>query len=293
MRIVFIGAVEFSAHALRELIAMKCEIVGVCTLKESTFNTDHVDLTPIANDAGIPLLHVQNLDNPETLGWIRERKPDVIFCFGWSQLIKAPLLDLPPMGVVGFHPSELPANRGRHPLIWALVLGLRETASTFFLMDEGADSGELLSQEKVPIHASDDATKLYERVTEVALAQLRQFVPRLATGETQTILQDHRLANVWRKRGFVDGLIDWRMAAESIHNLVRGLTRPYAGAHFYHENQCIKVWKTMIEADAPANLEPGKVLSVDCNGVVVKAGIGAIRLLDCEPILCIKTGEYL
>jgi len=293
MRILFIGAVTFSAHALRELIAMQVEIVGVCTLKESVFNADHVDLSSIANEAGIPTLYAQDLDNPESLEWIRERKPDVIFCFGWSRLIKAPLLGLSPMGVVGFHPAALPANRGRHPLIWALVLGLRETASTFFWMDEGADSGDLLSQAKVPIYESDDAANLYERVTEVALAQLRDFVPRLAAGEIPRTPQDHQLANVWRKRGAVDGRIDWRMAAYSIHNLVRGLTRPYVGAHFDYENQPIKVWKTVILDDAPANLEPGKILSVDDDGIVVTAGIGAIRLLDFEPRLNLKIGEYL
>ena len=293
MRILFIGSVAFSAYALRELIAMRAEIVGVCTLKESAFNADHVDLTSIANDAGIPALYAPNLDNPESLEWIRERKPDVIFCFGWSRLIKAPLLRLPPMGVVGFHPAALPANRGRHPLIWTLVLGLRETASTFFLMDKGADSGDLLSQIKVPIYESDDAANLYERVTGIAMGQLREFVPRLAAGEIQRIPQDHKLANVWRKRDAVDGRIDWRMAAESIHNLVRGLARPYVGAHFYYKKQPIKIWKTVIEADSPANQEPGKILSVDADGIVVKAGIGAIRLLDYEPRLYLKTGDYL
>lgn len=293
MRILFIGSVAFSAHALRELIAMQAEIVGVCTLKESAFNADHVDLTSIANDAGIPALYAQNLDNPESLEWVHERKPDVIFCFGWSRLINTPLLSLPPMGVVGFHPAALPANRGRHPLIWALVLGLRETASTFFWMDEGADSGDLLSQTKVPVYESDDAADLYQRVTEIALSQLREFVPLMASGKIQRIPQDHQLANVWRKRSSVDGRIDWRMAAENIHNLVRGLTRPYVGAHFEYEKQPIKVWKTLIVADAPVNLEPGKIISVDADGIVVKAGIGAIRLLDHDPRLQLKIGEYL
>ena len=67
MRILLIGSVALSAHALRELITMQFEIVGVCTLKESAFNADHVDLTSIANDAGIRALNAQNLDNPEYL----------------------------------------------------------------------------------------------------------------------------------------------------------------------------------------------------------------------------------
>lgn len=293
MRILFIGAVAFSARALRELIAMQLKVVGVCTLKESAFNADHEDLTLIANAAGIPALYAPDLHSPESIGWIRERNPDVIFCFGWSRLIKPSLLTLPPMGVVGFHPAALPENRGRHPLIWALVLGLTETASTFFFMDEGADSGDVLSQVKVTIDELDDAAVLYERITEVAMAQLRDFVPRLARGDIQPQPQDLGLANIWRKRGAADGRIDWRMAAESIHNLVRGLTRPYVGAHFDYEEQPIKVWKTAIEDEAPVNLEPGKILAVDKNGILIKAGIGAIRLLEYDPRPPLTPGDYL
>ena len=29
-------------------------------------------------------------------------------------------LDIPKYGVVGYHPSLLPRNRGRHPIIWLL-----------------------------------------------------------------------------------------------------------------------------------------------------------------------------
>jgi methionyl-tRNA formyltransferase len=293
MRILFIGAVAFSAHALRELLAMQADVVGVCTLKSSKFNSDHEDLTPIAEQANIPVYLDPDLHSSESLDWIRKLNPDVIFCFGWSRLIREPLLTLPPLGVVGFHPAALPANRGRHPLIWSLVLGLAETASTFFLMDKGADSGNIISQEKVCIDSTDNAHTLYTRITRVALAQLRDFVPRLETGSIQLKPQDHDLANVWRKRGPADARIDWRMAASSIHNLVRGLTKPYIGAHFDYDSQVIKVWKTEVEPDAPMNLEPGKVLAVNSNTLLIKAGIGAIRLLDYEPLIPIKPGIYL
>lgn len=47
--------------------------------------------------------------------------------------------------LIGFHPANLPQNRGRHPIIWALFLSLQETASTFFMMDEDTDSGDIIS----------------------------------------------------------------------------------------------------------------------------------------------------
>jgi len=293
MKILFIGAVEFSAHALRELIAMQANVIGVCTLDKSTFNADHVDLTQIADKSRIPVRNTPNINDPEVLDWVYGLSPDVIFCFGWSRLIGLSLLTLPRLGVIGFHPAALPANRGRHPLIWALVLGLTETGSTFFFMDAGADTGDILSQVTLPIEPTDDARSLYTRITKVAMEQIRDFVPRLASGSFQRQPQDHSLANVWRKRSTTDGLIDWRMSAKSIHNLVRGLTHPYIGAHFQYKEREVKVWRTEVEQDLPNNLEPGKILAVDNRGILIKAGTGGIWILDVEPQLILEAGGYL
>lgn len=293
MKILFVGAVEFSAKALQKLIELHANVVGVCTLEASVLNADHLDLTAIAQGAAIPVRYASDINSPETLDWISALKPDVVFCFGWSRLIKRPLLDLAAMGVVGYHPSLLPANRGRHPLIWALALGLRETGSTFFFMDEGADTGDILSQRVLPILAEDDAGSLYSKMTAVALSQIEEFLPLLSTCTFVRRPQERGSGNTWRKRGRQDGQIDWRMSALSIHNLVRGLARPYVGAHFMRDGQDIRVWRTEITETSQPNLEPGKVLASDARGVVVNTGQGAIRLLQIEPSVNMSVGEYL
>lgn len=293
MRIVFIGTVEFSRRALECLLTMNAEIVGVCTLQDSKFNADHVDLSPLSEDHGIPWFYAEDINSVETLSWIQDKSPDVIFCFGWSRLLKQDLLKLAPLGVVGFHPAALPANRGRHPLIWALVLGLEKTASTFFFMDAGADSGDILSQREIIIDDADDACNLYDKVTQTALEQIEEFVPQLTKGTFKRQKQDHSLASTWRKRGAADGKIDWRMSARSIHNLVRGLSKPYVGAHFITNGQEIKLWKTAVVGIAPLNIEPGKVLMQSSAGPVVKCGEDAICLLFTEPKFEPPLGSYL
>ncbi|MBU0587277.1 MAG: formyl transferase [Gammaproteobacteria bacterium] len=293
MRIVFIGAVSFSASMLEVLLRMKAEIVGVCTLSRAPSNSDHADLSEQAHRAGIPVLDAPDINAAQAVEWIRRLAPDVIFCLGWSRLIRPELLGLAPLGVVGYHPAELPANRGRHPLIWALALGLEKTASTFFLMDEGADSGDILSQLSVPIQSTDDAASLYERITDVAAAQLRDMVLALASGRYDQRPQDTSQANLWRKRGRLDGQIDWRMTAVSIHNLVRALTKPYPGAHFVHHDLECKVWKAEIVPEPRRNLEPGKVLAIDASGFTVKAGVDAVRMLMVEPLPALRLGDYL
>ena len=293
MRIVFIGAVRFSERALTELLALRANVVGVCTLSESSINSDHVDLSEIAKKSNIPFQTNPNINDPTSVDWVRALQPDVVFCFGWSYLIKKDLLSIPRIGTIGYHPAHLPSNRGRHPLIWSLVLGLTETASTFFIMDEGADSGDILSQEIVPITTGDDASTLYENITQVALSQMREFLPKLITNNFKTFPQDDLKANYWRKRGVADGLIDWRMSASSIYNLVRALTHPYVGAHFLLHGELIKVWRVEVVSNVLPNIEPGKVLSTDHVGVVVKAGMEAIRLIDVSPDVNLRAGDYL
>ncbi len=293
MRIVFIGAVKFSASVLTRLIKMKADIAGVCTLEKSGFNSDHADLSALCREHNIDCRYTPDINSPESISWIKEKNPDIIFCFGWSKLIGRELLDSAPMGVIGYHPAALPQNRGRHPIIWALVLGLEQTASTFFFMDEGADSGDILSQKPVSITLEDDAASLYEKITQTALEQLEEFFPALLSGKFPRQKQDNQLANSWRKRSKSDGLIDWRMSAASIHNLIRALMRPYVGASFVYKGAEITVWKSKIIYDAPKNIEYGKILEVKSSGAIIKCGENAIELLETSPDFSPKKGEYL
>lgn len=62
---------------------MQANIVGVCTLHKSAFNSDPFNLEPVARQAGIPVLISPKLNDKDTVNWISKRRPDVIFCLGW------------------------------------------------------------------------------------------------------------------------------------------------------------------------------------------------------------------
>ena len=121
MRILCIGCVRFSASVIEKFSQFRAQVVGVISNSASTFLADFVDL------GSLP----------------------------WSW--RAPVLSVAPMFVVAHHPAELPRNRGRHPLIWALALGLARIGSTFFFMDQEAASDDILGQKNFPIALSDDA----------------------------------------------------------------------------------------------------------------------------------------
>jgi len=294
MKILFIGCVESSYRLLSRLIFEKKNVVGVLTKEKSKFNSDFYDLSHICKEHGIPFYYVNNVNDEDSLTFVRKLTPDLCFCFGWSQLLKEELINIFPCGVVGFHPASLPSNRGRHPLIWALALGLEETASSFFMINAGADEGDLISQRKISIAYEDDARTLYDKVINIAVDQEIEIINAFETDNIVRIPQNRNHGNTWRKRCKRDGEIDWRMSSKGIYNLVRSITRPYLGAHFVLNEQEYKVWKVIeLSIEGFANIEPGKVLSVNRDGTVdVKVFDGVIRLVEFDSFV-ISTGDYI
>ncbi len=294
MKILFIGTVKFSYDALECILQEGGNVVAVVTQDKKGINADFKDLEPICKKHNIPYMKTDNINSNKVLNWVKDFTPDIAFCFGWSQLIKKELMSLPSMGIVGFHPAMLPANRGRHPLIWALVLDeMDSTGSTFFFMDEGADTGDILSQEKIPIFYEDKAIDLYKRVTEQALKQIVEFLPKLQNRTFKKIVQNNSNANTWRKRTKKDGLIDFRMPSRAIYNLVRALSHPYVGAHIEFKEQEIKVWDAREIIDENNNFEPGKVIDIKDNGIVIKCYDNAIWIDSSEFTSLPLVGEYL
>jgi methionyl-tRNA formyltransferase len=295
LRLLVIGCVRFSQSMLEELVSMESvEICGIITKRRSDLNSDFVDLATSPGINQVPVYHSTNNDHETLVLWLKERAPDIVFCLGWPSLLKPAVLSIPRLGVVGYHPSLLPRNRGRHPIIWALALGLKETGSSFFLMDEGADSGPILSQLRVDILDEDDAETLYTKLESLARQQIHHVVRLMSAGTLKPAPQNHEQATYWRKRTKVEGCIDWRMTAEGIHNLVRALAAPYPGAHFECHSGEIKVWKTRLGNVGLRDIEPGYVLAVNGTEITVQCGAGTTLVLERHEFKkTLLVGEYL
>lgn len=294
MKVILIGVVYFSQEMFKEILKNKqVEIVGVLTKKKSKFNSDFIDLSIICQKENIDWKYFKNINDKENIDWIKSKNSDFIFCLGVSQIIRKEILDIPKKGVIGYHPALLPKNRGRHPIIWPIVLGLSETGSTFFFMNEGADSGDVLSQEKIKFKPNIYANDLYLKIIEVAKDQINQFLPLLIENTYDRIPQDNLDANYWRKRSKNDGLINYNNQSIVIDRLVRALSTPYPCAYTIFNGEEIKVRKIEILSSELINIEPGKVLEVKGKLITIKTSDGAIQLIEHDFINLPKKGDYL
>lgn len=288
MRSLFLGTVDFSRYCLQTLLRNGAEVTAVLTLagEDASFNSDYADLSDVAEKYGVDLHRIKNVNDPENVRLITSLNPDVIFVFGWSQLISKAILDIPPVGCIGSHPALLPRDRGRHPIIWSLVDGLEESGLTFFFMDEGADSGDILWQKPFPITLEDDAGSLYEKIKDLASQAITEFLPQLENGSAPRLPQDHELATYRRKRGQKDGEIIWSAPTMQIYNLVRALTHPYVGAHTFLDGSRVKVWRSALpESSLPPKHQdaaPGTVIATTNGRLDVRTADGFITLQAYE-----------
>lgn len=287
MRIAFAGSVDFSRHCLERLISGGGNVVAVISphAEHARSNADYADLALTAFQNQIPFRRFVTINDPDLVAYLRRLSPDVIFVFGLSQLLRPSMLSIPHLGVIGAHPTLLPEGRGRHPLIWALVKGMAQTGLSFFYMDEGADSGDILWQKACSIGPDDDAAALYKKIKDLASEAISDFLPKLVAGTAPRRPQDHSRATVWPKRSEKDGEIDWSRPMREIYNLVRALTNPYVGAHTFFGMEKLTVWKCRpgIVSAEPAVAVPGTVLSCRSNSLIVRTGDGTIEVTDWNP----------
>ena len=285
-RVLYIGAVECSRHCLLEVLKCGVKPVAVFCLPpdRAKLHSDYADLSDVAAANGIPHHWVEDVNAPENAELITSYAPDVIFVWGWSRIVREHVLKIPRLGCIGLHPALLPANRGRHPIVWAILLGLKSAGLTFFWMDAGADSGDILAQQRIDLGPDEDARSLYDKVKLAASDLIPQFLPCLADGTAPRLPQDHSRANTWRKRGKGDGAIDFRMSAATIARLVRALTRPYVGAHVVLGEREAKVWraKALPLPEEYRVCEFGRVVALRGREIAIRTGDDMVVLLDHE-----------
>ncbi|MBQ4862000.1 hypothetical protein J8L98_09890 [Pseudoalteromonas sp. MMG013] len=296
MKVAFIGCVETSHAAFTQLLSHhvegEIELVALITKSQSVFNSDYASLVELAQEFGIETtFFVNDIDYDKALS---NKHIDMLFCIGWSHIIPNRILHQVKKAAIGFHPAKLPSNRGRHPLIWALALGLSETASSFFLMEEKVDSGALVDQEIINISDTDYARDLYNKVLLTIPRQISKIVTGYCDNSIESQPQIAASSSYWRKRSAIDGAIDWRMQAKDIYNLIRALSSPYPGATFLKSGEIYTVTRATHHTEMVAlNLEPGKILNTTRTQVHVKcSGTSSLWLENIDGSQ-FTVGEYL
>jgi len=278
-RIVFAGAVHEARPVLDALLhAADADVVGVVTTTEpgSASLSGAVDIAAQAEQAGVPVVRADDINDPQSVARISAFEPDLLVVAGWTRLLRAPVLAVPRWGCVGFHASLLPLHRGRAPVNWSILLGEKATGNTMMLLDRGTDTGHIVDQEQVEIGPNDTCSTVYDKVALVGAKMLIRHLPGLLSGTAPKTPQDPTAGDVMPKRTPAMGVLDWDRSAQEVHDWVRALTAPYPGAFTSAAGQRMWVWATDDPRDESVTEAPGTILSISEEGVHVSTRGGTV-----------------
>lgn len=103
----------------------------------------------------------------EIVEMLHEREIEWIFLAGYMRLIGETLLRAFEGRILNIHPSLLPAFPGKDAIGQAFAAGVKETGVTVHVVDEGMDTGPIISQQSVPVLEHDTKESLQQRIQEV------------------------------------------------------------------------------------------------------------------------------
>src|SRR3989442_661705 len=192
------------------------------------------------------------------------------------QIVPEPLLHIPRLTSIWFHPSLLARYRGGSPIAWQLIRGETESGVTVFWPDAGTDTGPILLQRSAPVGPDDTAGSLYYKTLyPLGVRAVLDAVALVREGRAPRVPQDESRASYDPLCRDEHARIDWSRPAAEVHNLIRGCD-PQPGAHTVWRGAPLRLYEPR-RVEAPPPAPPGPVLAIDPDGLTVAARDGALR----------------
>ncbi|MBQ8044428.1 MAG: methionyl-tRNA formyltransferase [Clostridia bacterium] len=282
LRIVFMGTPDFAKVHLEVLVENKYNVVGVFCREDKPKGRGMKMAPPpvkeYADMKNIPVYQPNKVkNNPEVMEKLKQWNPNLIIVVAYGRILPKEILDFPEYGAINVHGSILPKYRGAAPIQWSVINGDRETGVTTMYMDEGMDTGDMITISKVPIESNDTYESVHDKLAIVGAKTLLLDLERLVenNGKLDRTKQpeDFTIAPMLSKD---NSRIDFNDTADSICNLIRG-TNPFPGAWCkLDEDRTYKVYQAeRIDYEVEYEAELGEIVELND-----KKGLFVVRCKD-------------
>lgn len=269
IKVIFMGTPDFSVPVLQGLIdSEEYEIIGVVSQPDKKVGR-HQILTPspiskVAMDNNIKLLRIEKIRNDYEE--VLSLNPDIIITCAYGQIIPKEILDYPKYGCINVHASLLPKYRGGAPIHKAIIDGEEKTGITIMYMDEGMDTGDIISQQEIEILDSDNVETIHDKLSIIGRDLLLKTLPDIIKGNVNPIKQDPNKVTFAYNIKREDEHIDFNSTSRNVFNLIRGLN-PFPGAFAILNGKIVKIYSGRIGSKSTD--VPGRIKDVCEDGIIV------------------------
>ncbi|NLL91579.1 MAG: methionyl-tRNA formyltransferase [Ruminococcaceae bacterium] len=279
MRVVYFGTPDIATLPLIE-IAKHHDVAGVYCQPDRKTGRKGIITPPevkvAAESLGLPVFQPEKIRNEDFLSELKALSADVAVVMAYGKIIPKEALAVPRYGFINIHASLLPRWRGAAPVQYALMHGDKKTGVTIMQMDEGIDTGDIISSEEIEIAAEDDAKSLFSAVSSLGAKLVIETLRDIEEKGVSATLQNEESASYAGLIKREMGLFSFFDSTGEILGKVKGLCI-WPVAYFKREGSDIKVHKA-----AASNLsgKPGEVLSV--NPLIIGTKDGSLEIVKIQ-----------
>lgn len=297
LKMIFMGTPDLAATVLNSLLEAGYAVSAVVTQPDKPKGRGKAlacsPVKELAVEKGIAVLQPERAKDETFIEKLRALQPDIIVVAAYGKLLPKAILDLPKFGCINVHTSLLPDYKGAAPIQWAILNGEEETGVTIMYMDEGCDTGDIISAEKLQIAADETGGGLHDKLAVLGGELLVRTLPSILDGSCSRTPQEK---GVGRYVSIIDkslGNLDFSRPAAELERYIRGLD-PWPCAFTKMDGKMLKLWKAYV-IDETVTEKPGTVLAGDKKALRVATGEGILAITELQPEgkRRMKTEEYL
>lgn len=279
IRLIFMGTPVFAIPVLQALITAKdVQVVAVYTTPDRPKGRGRtLEMPPVKDYAvnlGLPVFQPSSLRSEATQEELAKHRPDLIVVAAFGQLLPNTLLNTPTHGCLNLHPSLLPKYRGPSPVANAILNGEGVTGVTLMLLDNGLDTGPIISQREYALSDQETAECLTTSLFKIGAQMLLDSLGPWVAGQTTAHKQDETFSSTTRKLERRDGEADWGESAQELDRRRRAFD-PWPGLFTKWDGKVLKLLDVLpLPTTIAPNVGPGLVVPLSIQEASVGVGTG-------------------
>lgn len=291
MKVIFMGTPEFAVGSLEALYEAGHEVVLVVTQPDKEKGRGkQVAFTPVKECAiahNTPVFQPVKIREEESVAELKKYAADIFVVAAFGQILSKEILEMPRYGCVNVHASLLPKYRGAAPIQRVIIDGESESGVTIMQMNEGLDTGDMISKVVVPIESNETGDSLHDKLSVAGAKLLVETLTSIENGTATRTVQDESLTCYAKMLSKNTGYIDFGKSAVELDRLIRGLNS-WPSAFTKRNGKVLKIW----EADVISESEtcdkfqyedaPGTIRNITKETFDVITGRGALRVRSLQ-----------
>ena len=283
MRVVFMGTPEFAVPSMQALIDHH-QVAGVVTQPDRQRGRGKkVQFSPVKEKAveyDIPVLQPERARDEAFIEELAKLDPEVIVVVAYGRILPESIMNLPKYGCINVHGSLLPKYRGAAPIQWAVLNGEEKTGITTMYMGKGLDTGDMIDKAEVVLDSKETAGSLHDKLMNLGAELLLTTLSKVEAGTIVRTKQDDSESSYAKMLSKEMGKMDFSKTAKELEQWIRGMN-PWPSAYTTMNGKTLKIWDADV-LSYDGTEEPGTVVDVTKNTIVIAAGEGALALKEIQ-----------